>query len=376
MRKLFIIGVALALMVGFTATAMAAAGPSVTLGARVNQRFAYNFSSEERNSSGEDITQQAVALVGNSYWRAKFLSADKKVGVMVELGLPNANTRFAYGWYKIGNCTLYGGQKGDYFYAYFPDGSRMSVVAGDAIGWGHPYHGRHPQVALEWASGNFGVYFSLQTPPDQTGSINQGSAATPVDFGAADQYATLPAVHLGFKFKTAMFSTQPAFLWTQTKWEGLASGVDDDVQCWGAWLPLQFKAGGFTVLLQGHYIVNPTGVWSSMPSFAGPSLSPDGSFGDTTNLGGLIQLKYTMGALDVYAGFGYENFNNDDWKDQLGWSEDDNSRMLYYLGMAYRVHKYFIIYPEFNYNDYGDAPQSGSDLGNEWVIGVLLRFIF
>jgi hypothetical protein len=374
MRKLFIIGVALALMVSFTATAMAAAGPSVTLGARINQRFAYKGTSEELTNSGDDITQQAVALVTNSYWRAQFTSADKKVGVHVELGLPNANTRFAYGWYKIGNCTLYGGQKGDYFYAYFPDGSRMSVVAGDGIGWGFPYHGRRSQVALEWASGNFGVYFALEQPPDQTGSVQ--NVPDTVDFSTADTYATLPMVHLGFKFKNAMFSTQPAFLWTQTKWEGLPSGMDDDVQSWGVWLPMELKAGGFTVMLQGHYITNPAGVWSDVPGYAGPAFTPDGSISDTTNLGGLIQLKYTMGALDVYAGFGYEHFNNDDWQDQLGWAEDDNDRMMYWLGMAYNVHKYLIIYPEFNYYDYGDAPQTGSDGGNEWVIGVLLRFIF
>ena len=90
------------------------AGYTVKMGARVNQEIGWSFTGKEQTVNGkDDVTDSFVNLVGNSYLRAKFMSDDKKVGAMIEIGMKegsNIGTRHAYAWYRLGRCTFLAGQ--------------------------------------------------------------------------------------------------------------------------------------------------------------------------------------------------------------------------------------------------------------------------
>ena len=97
---------------------------------------------------------------------------------------------------------------------------------------------------------------------------------------------------------------------------------------------------------------------------------------DTTNWGGYIDASYSFGALRVAVGFGYEYFENDAWKDPWSCKEDNFNRKLFYIALPYKMHMNLTLYPEFNYLDHGENIINVEDQGNEWVLGILFRFVF
>ncbi|KIX16082.1 porin [Dethiosulfatarculus sandiegensis] len=367
MKKFFVLALALAALVAMSAPVMAAEAPapSIVLGARVNQTFGYQNKSKELTTNGQDdITKSFVDLQGNSYFRAKFTSADKKVGVHTEIGLKSTvGMRHVYGWYKMGNCKFLAGNTDNWAGApYWNYHKANAAPGGDLLGWGKMWAPRRPQVQLTWSSGNFGLQFALEK-------------AAEVDVPFADVYNKIPRATLGFQFKTASFSTTPSVNFARYDWEGGPIGIDENVEAWAFILPVQVNAGAFKVIAELHYASNPGVGWSGYSADLGPQLKDDGSFEATTNYGGYVDASYKVGALRIALGFGYEHFANDAWKD-YGFKEDSFSRQLFYLSLPYTVHKNFIMYPEFNYLNHGDSPVDGDDQGNEWVLGILFRFIF
>jgi hypothetical protein len=372
MKKLLVLTLAL-VMVAFTIPAMAAEapGPSIVLGARVNQTIGWQNRSEELTANGtDDITSSFVELPGNSYWRAKFTSADKKVGVHVEIGLKSSvGMRHVYGWYKMGNCKLLAGNTDNWHGAVYWNYHKLNAApGGDVLGWGKIWAPRRPQVQLTWASGNFGLQFALES-----------GASVSALAGGVDVYQTFPRASISMQFKTGGFSVTPSFGYSRYDFEGYPSGVDDNFAAWAVILPAKITAGAFTVQGELHYSANPGVGYSGYPGLAGYnvfSFKSNGDFEDTMNWGGYIDASYKVGALRIALGFGYEYFENDEWKKSWGFREDNFSRQLFYISLPYQVHKNLTLYPEFNYLNHGDSPMTGDDAGNEWVLGILFRFIF
>lgn len=369
MKKLFVIALAGALVMAFSAAAFAA--PTVTISTRINQEFGWHNKSKELNNSDDDVTNVFVPLVGNSYLRGKFMSEDKKVGAMSEIALKSDNVtlRHAFGWYKMGNCTFLAGQT-DNWHGSAPGSWSYQKLSespggGDLLGWGKAWLPRNPKLQVTWASGMFGVQASLEKP-----------RSTPISFGTTgvDQYSTFPGITVSVDIKTKMFEITPSAMWMRWEAEGTASGVDDSIDAFGFILPLGIRVAGFKLLAELHYAKNPSTIWSGY-SAAAPVMKADGSFEDGDLFGGYVELSYGMGALTIAAGVGVENISNDAWKDSLGYNDDNFTRVRYYLVLPYKAHKYLTIRPEFNYNDHGDNPADGKDGGNEWLIGVLFRFI-
>jgi len=393
MKKIFAIMVAMAALVAFTAPAWAAdePGPTFVVGGRMLTDLGYNKMSKELTSNKkEDVTTAFVNMAGHSYLNAKFTSVDKTTGGFVELGLTSKinNTegvllRYAYGWWKVGNCKLQAGQDDGWLgsLAFAPKQYFGLTQSGKLLlsNWGYTYSGRHPQARFEWESGMFGVALSAVQP---------GAEKAPTISATQDFYANVPRFDLATKFKVGGFLAMPAVGWSQLKIEGTASGADSDINSFIALLPVKFSAGPFTAKAEIHYGVNNEIEWNGVDSGlkalprSTPFIGSNGKIEDTRMVGGFLALEYQIiPTWEITAGFGIEKLNNDAWKKSVanggaGYKNDDYTRKAYFVALPYTVTKNFSIHPEFGYYDYGDNIVNNADSGNEWLLGLQFRFVF
>lgn len=393
MKKFFVIMLAVAALVAFTAPAFAAdePGPSVVVGGRLLTDVGYNKLSKELTSNKkEDVTTAFVNLASHSYLNAKFTSVDKSTGGFVELGLSskinNAESvllRYAYGWWKVGNCKLVAGHDDGWLgsLAFAPKQYLGLAQSAKLLlsNWGYTYSGRHPQARFEWESGMFG--FSLAV-------VQPGAEKVPTIAAGQDFYANVPRFDLATKIKAGGFLAMPAFGWSQLKIEGAASGADTTVNSWMALLPVKFTAGPFTAKAEIHYGVNSEIEWNgvdgglrTLPRNT-PFIGTTGKIEDTKMVGGFVALEYMIiKNWEITVGAGMEKLTNDAWKKSVasggaGYKNDDYTRKAYFVALPYTVTKNFAIHPEFGYYDYGDNIVDNKDSGNEWLLGLQFRFVF
>ena len=374
MKKILIFALAAALAATFAVPAFA--GYTVKMGARVNQEIGWSFTSKEQTVNGkDDVTNSFVNLVGNSYLRAKFMSDDKKVGAHIEIGMKegsNIGTRHAYAWYRLGRCTFLAGQtdnwqggKGIYWAS---QKLAEGPTGGDVLGWGKAWVPRQPKVQWTWHSGTFGFQAALEK--------QRTMPASGIDTSGSDLYSMWPSVSLAFDYTNKSFEITPSFIWTQWQMEGAPAGYDDTVYAYGFIVPIAVKAGGFKLILEGHYSQNPAGLYSGYSTYGKAMYKADGKLENATVYGGYGEVSYVTGALRIALGGGFENFKNDAWKSESGYKDDSTSRYMGWVALPYQAHKYLTIRPELDYYNYGDDPQTSDSAGSEWVIGVLFRFVF
>lgn len=355
------------LIFGVAATASWAA-PRMELSARVIQDFYWrNLSKERTNNQNDDVTTLVEDLNSKSYLRAKFFSEDKKVGAFAEIGMPSSiNLRHAYGWARLGNFTFKAGQTDTWVDAGAPFNQQFS--ASQLRGFGHAIVLRRPQLSAAWTSGAWG---------GQVAFILPRAAADPVGLSTAgtDKYYQLPLIALIGRYQSKHFSLTPSVNYVRVDYEGLASGLDDSTGTYLLRLPMTLSWGGLSLVAQIHYGANFANEYVNYPDQARPVLKGDGKMEDTMVLGGLISLKYKIGSLTLAGGFGLERFDNDAWKDDLGYKKDSFTRKAWYLDLGWKPHQNLTIYPEIVYYDYGDDPASGTDGGSEWRAGLQFRFV-
>jgi hypothetical protein len=388
MKKLIAIMVAMMALVAFAGAAWAQAtepGPSAVLGGRIWTDLGYqNVSKELTTNRRDDVTTAFLQVSGHSYLNGKWTSADKTTGGLVEINVAakagdteSVGLRYAYGWWKVGNCQLVAGQTDGWLgsLAYMPMttfGVTQSAKTG-LINWGFVYSSRSPQVRFEWQSGNFGFSVAaVQPAAEQVTSI-----------AGADMYANVPRFDIAAEFKAGGFMTTPAFGWSQLKYQGVASGWDDSYNSWIVMLPLKYTVGPFTAKVQLHTGANTEAEWSgelqtNMMTAAKilPVFSATGKEYDTKETGGVIALEYNLGALTVTGGYGQVKIENDFWKRSNGYQKEDYTRSSWFVALPFGVTKNFTVSPEFQYYNYGDSVVTGRDNGNEWLLGLQFKFLF
>lgn len=374
MKKLFVIMLAVAMAAAFAVPALAA-GPSVTVGGRMLTDIGWWNRSEEMMSSGKDVSTAFVNMPGHSYLRAIFMAPDKTTGGMVELGLrshqPTASVslRYAYGWYKVGNCKITAGQT-DNLFGTLAVSPKQNVGLNNnghllLFGWGMLWPHRVPQARIFWDGGMFSLQFALEEPRAKSLSGVTG-----------DFYINFPRMSLVARVKAGGFVMYPGFNFVQHKFEGVAAG-DDSYNTWAFVLPVKFTAGAFTVKAAGHYGYNFYTEYPFYPAMTAPLVSASsGQIEDTKVYGGFLTFEYKMGNMTLALGGGYERFSNDKWKSWLGYKDDNQSRYAFFVSLPTNINKYFKIQPEFSYYNYGDNASDGKDAGKEWILGVQFSFVF
>jgi hypothetical protein len=361
-------------------------GPSAVLGGRIWTDIGYqSLSKEQTVNRRDDVTTALVQVSGHSYLNGRWTSADKTTGGLVEINVVAkagdtevVGLRYAYGWWKVGNCQLIAGQTDGWLgsLAYGPlnfFGVSQSQKTG-LTNWGFIYSSRSPQVRFEWRSGNFGFSVAAVQP----------AAEGITTIANTDMYANLPRFDVAAEFKAGGFMTTPAFGWSQLKYQGTASGwADDGYTTWLAMLPFKYTVGPFTAKVQLHTGINTENEYAGeLPNAIGtapkivPIFSAAGKLYDTKEVGGSIALEYRVGALMITAGYGQQRIENDFWKTSNGFRNDSYDRRAWFLAAPYEVTKNFTVGPEIGYYMYGDSPQTGQDMGTELLAGLQFKFLF
>ncbi len=376
MKKFMVAMLAVVALVAFAGVSFAAESPSsrVIINGRMLTDIGYWNRSKELTTNGtDDVTTAFVNMPGHSFLRARWRTSNAMSGGMIELGLkslqPTASVslRYAYGWYKVGNCRILAGQTDNWFGSLAYHAKQYVGLNNNAhlllFGWGFMWPHRVPQVQFTYYTKTWGIQFALEEPRAKT-------APTGTDF-----YINLPRLTLTAMFKSGGFMTHPGIMYVQHKWEGQTGGGDDSYNTWAFVLPIKFTAGAFTLKFQGHYGINIATEIPFYPANTGP-ITVGNKIYDTTTYGGMLSAEFKVGAITLIGGVGYEYIQNDDWKNKLGYKDDNYTRKAFFVAVPYQVNKYFGIHPEFSYFDWGDSPETGHDQGNEWMLGIQFRFIF
>ncbi|MCF8040879.1 MAG: hypothetical protein K9K65_12060 [Desulfarculaceae bacterium] len=376
MKRLVIIAVAavMALSVAIPALAVEPSTYTFDMAARMLTDIGWQSKSEEltKNQSSE-VGTWFVNMPGHSYLRARFYSVDKNVGGRIELGLaslqPEATVslRYAYGYWRVGKCRILAGQTDNWFgslayhvqqYVGLNENSHLLM-----FGWGFVWPHRVPQVQFTYNTDTWGVQFAVEEPRNKG---TWGGAAN------VDTTFMLPRLSLTFMFKYGAFMTHPGILFVKHDYEaGNTGAADESWDTLAIVLPIKFTAGAFTLKFQGHWGKNfATEIPFYSTTWTGPVLNGS-NVEDTTVWGAVLAGEYKIGKILLTGGMGYENWSNDTWV-----TNDEITRWGAFIAVPYQFTKNFGVHPEFSYYKYGDNPNTGNDMGNEWLLGVQFRFVF
>lgn len=419
MRKYFAILAAVVALVAMSAPAWAQAeapGSSFTVIGRLWTDFGYQHKSEElatnqygltmKGKKRDSYTTNFVNVNANSYWGAKWTSGDKSTGAHAEFAILSKESqneqvllRYAYGWWKMGNCKLTAGHTDGVFGSLFAaPGSLLGTSNSGKIlflRWGYLYSGRLPQVRFEYTSpvGLFSIALA-QADAEQivgTESLLYGTS----QIGSSQAYFSWPRVDLAYALRLGGFMAIPGFSISQVRYDGVSSGRDDSVINWVAQLPMTYEIAGFGVKAQIYYGQNIDCEWgqTSTGTLGGqPQAIPvwfGGKVEDTKQLGASIELSYTIDNIKPLIAFGYVDSSNDNWK-KVGYTDDNYQRWALMGAVNYKINQYFTVQPEVAYYNYGDRMSStlnnvsrlvngsslSNDYGSEWLFGVAFLFVF
>jgi hypothetical protein len=383
MKKFMIIAVAAMAMLAVSVPALAVSPSTYTfqVGSRMLTDIGWQQKSEELTTNGsDDVGTWFLNMPGHSYLRARFYSVDKNVGGRIELGLkslqPTASVslRYAYGYWRVGNCRILAGQTDNWFgslayhvrqYVGLNENAHLLLFA-----WGFLWPHRVPQVQFVYNTSKWGIQFALEEPRQKSNYFATGT----------DTSFIFPRASVTLMFKFGGFMTHPGFSFVHHKYEAGTSGsFDDSYNTWAFVLPIKYSMGPFTLKFQGHYGINFATEYPFYPTtYTQPYRKgiTTGDIEDTTIWGGVLAGEYKIGKIMITGGVGYENFSNDAWSGANGYSKDENTRVGAFIAVPYQFTKNFGVHPEFSYYSYGDDPSTGDDLGNEWLLGVQFRFVF
>ncbi len=414
--KKCLVALLLTLCLGLPAKAVwaaaAAPGSNFTVICRMWTDLGYQFKDDTLATNQYGLTMEGklrdsyttsfVNINGNSYFGAKWTSGDQNTGAYVELnpvskvgGQEAAMLRMAYGWWKSGDLKIVAGHT-DGVFASLIAAPMARVGATQAakslfIRWGYLYAGRYPQVRAEYLTkiGLLSAAFAQANAEDIAGlEVLQVGGQT---IGSSQLYNDLPRLDLAWAVRTENILAIPGFSISLSQYDGASTGRDDSVVNWVANIPVAITINQFEVKLQAYYGTNIDIEWGQLGTasfFGQPAAVPvwvGGKVESTYQAGGTVQFGYTVDNSTYMVGAGYVYSSNDNWK-KLGYTEDNYSRWSAMLAMQYRINRYFSIYPQISYFDYGKSmrgkitdltgKQSSEDFGAEWLIGAALIFNF
>ena len=284
-----------------------------------------------------------------------------------------------YGYYKFGNCTFLAGKTDGHIYstgAYQNFGfDNNNHIAG--FGWGVIYDTRSAQVRFSQdISKTFGYDISL-VQPDYYVDNGTGQVAITAT-GARNSLGTFPLAAAKVRMNFGAVSLMPAAWLQYVKWNDLPAvpgkqNPDDNLTSWGGVLPVIVKAGAFTGTFQMAYGLNMQGVLALQSAFHSYQ-RVNGSIKNTTGWNGYFDLAFTAGAVTPHFYMGYDRAQNDD----AYFGDKYNDRMMYGVGVNWKVTDNFYVVPEFTYYDYGKNVRlpNTPELGAEWLGGVQFQFVF
>lgn len=418
MKKIF---VALSLMAALTLAGQAKAadvpGYGVTIGGQIQADMGWQFlgKNQEGNNTDSNIANFFATLNSESYLRAMFTSADKTTGAHIELGVQDGTNydnsgsgnenvvylRYAYGWWKVGSCTLLVGQMD----GRLGDGGALQALGVDKsgksglAGFGFIGATRNPKLALQMeVNDNVSFEIALGQAGAETNYGGIGENFTPItDSYSTDSYLPRLEAVVDFTFDNFTFGLGGGISYQKLKFaDAAAFDGDDNVLSYLLWIPVEYSNGPFSVVLNGHFGQNvdtdwtgentsefddafgANGVYGGQPGSL-PMYGIDNNLEDTIQWGAGIDFNFAVSEeLTLAVGGGLTYLKNDAWGADDG--KDNYTRWAVYVAAPYAITDNFTIQPEVGYYNYGDkvgvVDDDDKDAGDEWIAGVTFNFSF
>jgi len=345
MKKLLVGLFAVAMVVAFTAPAMAEW--NFYGSARMS-----TFYSIEDNSANDDRTSLNWDKQGNSRIGAKVKANDNGIGGRFEYGT-GVNVRLLYGTWDFGGGTLLLGQD------YTPSCSGNAWISNqvwggdnDLIWYGMPYIGRNPQIKLKVG----GLDVALITPKTNDLGIEGGTAV-----------AKLPMIEFSYQAKTDMFFFRPYAGFNTYEIE---AAEDETITSWLGGFTFGVTPGAFYLKGGAFYSLNPQSYGISMESGVANSVNEDVNAWGAQLLAGFK----ISDALTVEAGGGFASYDRDNEDESIADVLDrdaDATDWSVYGNASITLAPGFFVVPELGFRDREDDGTNNKDVfyvGAKWQI--------
>lgn len=276
-------------------------------------------------------------------------------------------TRKIYGWYTFGNCTFTAGKNDGSFVSILPFQNlgfeNNNHVLG--LGWGALYDDRSAQIRF---SQNVSKFFSYQISLVQpfytdltVGGVNY------------DTIAKYPRIDAMMTMDWGTVRLTPAVTFANYYYDNNPPGYDTSANAWAVQLPVTVKAGAFTFAGQLGYAQN-VFQYNLQSAFWRPQYDATGKVKNTTGLYGFADFAFTAGAVTPHFYIGYDAPENTD----IYVGDKKNERVMYGIGVNWKLADNFFVVPEFTMYDYGKNPAlpGNPSLGKEWLGGIQFQFVF
>ena len=241
--------------------------------------------------------------------------------------------------------------------------------------WGYMDASDSPKMRLPMGDGKVVVALGLEA--------NDAYLLSAPPSSSVDDARQTPGVGLALELNAGALHTAPGIGWRGVDYDKAPTGYDDSYNSWVAYLPVEYSLGSLTAragAYLGENIDAGTNGGSEYFSFQGPSSAPlwtaDGRLYNTQVYGGYLALEYNLGPWSVTGGAGAVYTANEAWTRALAYRTDNYVRKAYFFALPYRVGRRLIVQPELSYFDNGVDPKDGTELKDDWLLGVNMRFSF
>lgn len=241
--------------------------------------------------------------------------------------------------------------------------------------WGYMDAADSPKVRLPLGSDKVVLAFGMDSNDDLL-------LAAPPSL-TSDSARQTPGLDLSIELTAGSLHTAPGFGWRGVDFDEAPTGYDSSYNSWVAYLPIEYSKGGLTAkagAYMGENVDAGSGGATDYFAFQGPSSAPlwtdDGQVNNTMVYGGFLALEYSLGPWSVTGGAGAVYTANEAWTRALAYRTDNYVRKAYFFALPYRVGHRFVVQPELSYFDNGVDPKDGTELKDDWLLGVNMRFSF
>lgn len=387
MKKLFVIGMAVLLLVVFTMPAMA----KVKIGGIVFTDF-YYIDRNKANSgtlgapAQDTTTYTRIEVPSITRLYARWTNEDN-VGMYIEFGLMGGNgdnqasVRHAYGWWDVTPMfQLMAGHTTTPFSPLNPSqllGTQSGSLNIIGAGYGEFYSGRFPQVRGTFRFGKTVRLEIALCDPFRGTNAAIGQTGT--------NSSKIPRVDIGVPIYAGPVRIYPSFLYSKKSLDNvIPSGSDSTITTYIGSIGAKAGFGPFGIALEGQWGKNwgntsgllGTGAFNNQAvTLARAVLLNNNEIYDAETYGVWIDLSYKFGPVTPHLMYGQMKTKS---KTVAQLNTAAKSKM-YGFSVPIGLAKGFSIRPEVMWYDNGDLSvdtQQGTDLGKYLIAGVQFQITF
>jgi len=399
MKKLFVIGMAVLLLVVFTMPAMA----KVKIGGIVFTDFYYldrdKANSQAKKLGGDPYTATTIQIPNITRLYGRWTNEDN-VGMYIEFGIGQGGgavedsksdndvsvvVRHAYGWWDVSPAfQIMAGHTTTPFSPLNPSqllGFRSGSANVIGAGYGEFYSGRFAQIRGTFKFGKVARLAVALVDQNGGGSFGPWYGVRNTDYQTNSK---IPRIDVGVPIYAGPVHIYPSFFYqyrTVDRLTVLNNGVDNSLNSWGGSLGAKAGFGPFGISLEGQYGKN----WGNTRGFIGASPSAGlaaasintitNKINDAETYGFWVDLSYKFGPITPHVMYGQQKTKNEN---NLG---RENEALTQMVGFSVPIDlaKGFSLRPEIMWYDDGDTKTDGSasvNNGKYAIYGVLFRITF